>query len=135
MAPLSSDAAAIPDRPAREPVDLSQPLLLNELEAAALIGLPVKRLRKHRMAGLGPQLRKDWGDGSLPADFTAAIYRQPAHGRQRGTGGRAQASAAELDRRRFNTQSGKQALRVRLLPTPSAESGSKVRLVRICLIG
>jgi hypothetical protein len=39
-------------------VDISQPLLLDETEAAALIGLPVRRLRKHRMAGLGPEFVK-----------------------------------------------------------------------------
>jgi hypothetical protein len=34
------------------------PWLLNEFEAAALIGLPVKRLRKHRVLGLPPEYRK-----------------------------------------------------------------------------
>jgi hypothetical protein len=39
-------------------VNLSQPLLLNETKAAALIGFPVRRLRKHRMVGLGPEFVK-----------------------------------------------------------------------------
>jgi hypothetical protein len=55
-----SVAQAMPDRP---PVDLTrvpaQPWgLLNEFQAAALIGVPVKRLRKHRMLGLGPEFFK-----------------------------------------------------------------------------
>ena len=58
MALPSSSAAAIPDSPARGPVDLSQPLLLDETEAAAFIGLPVRRLRKHRVVGLGPEFVK-----------------------------------------------------------------------------
>jgi hypothetical protein len=32
--------------------------LVDEFQAAALIGLPVKRLRKHRVLGLGPEFIK-----------------------------------------------------------------------------
>jgi hypothetical protein len=58
MAPLFSGTPAIPEQPAWRPVGPTRPWLLTESQAAAVTGLRVKRLRKHRALGLPPEYVK-----------------------------------------------------------------------------